>query len=128
MSFGTAYQYLGQAAGIVAATAAPTLPTDGFDTFSMRFVNIWLALSGGTSADIVVWLYRASPDGSIAQWVLYTDVPQTTYLTANGGGVMQLELRGAERIYIQFPNVTVGTTASYHMYGVNYAESAVGAV
>lgn len=107
---------LGSATGIIAATGAPSLATDGYATLGNRFVNVWVDMAGGTSCDVQVYLYRTT-----VGWILYTDVPTTTVLTANGGGLFQLEPRGAERIYVRLINfVGGGATAGIFVDGVTY--------
>lgn len=107
---------LGSATGIIGATGAPTLATDGYSTLSNRYVNVWVGLAGGTSCDVQIYVYQAT-----VGWLLYTDVPTTTVLTANGGGLFQLELRGASRVYARLTNfVGVGATAAIVVEGVTY--------
>jgi len=97
-------QKLGSVAGIAAVTAAPTLATDGFPTNGYRFINFWVKPALFTSVDVTVYLYRPATAPATG-WVLYTDVPLTTVLTANGGGFLQLEPRGAVRIALRINTV-----------------------
>ena len=105
---------LGSTTGIVAPTAAPTLPTDGYDLRDQRFAQLWIGVAGGTSAQVAVYLL--GPSG----WILYTDVPPTTFLTADGGGVLQIEPRGALRCYVRVLTLAGGETVAIHAQGVTY--------
>lgn len=102
-------QQIGLTSGIVLAQAAPTLATDGFETRGERFVNVNVAFTAGTSADVQIYLHNGSG------WVLYTDVPTTTVLSANGGGLFQLEVRGQPRIYVRVTNL-VGAGCSVNVF------------
>ena len=106
---------IGTAAGVATTTAAPSTATDGIDTKQHRFVNCWIKLVGGTSANFTVYLYR-----SAIGWIQYTDVPETTLTTANGGGVIQIEPRGADRVYVRCTSVTGPPTHSMAFYGSTY--------
>lgn len=97
-------QQLGYTTNIRSANGTPSGASAGYSTSFQRFINIWVGLAGGTSVDVSIWVYRTG-----IGWVLYADVPTTTVTTANGGGFFQLEMRGAERIYIQLANF-VGTS------------------
>lgn len=91
-----------------AANGSPGGANAGFDPQLSRFVNVWYKLAGGTSVTTRIWLYRDT-----IGWILYTDIPTTTMLTANGGGIIQVETRGAQRVYVELvtfvgpPTVTV---------------------
>lgn len=97
-------------------SSAPSAATDGFPTNNHRFVNVWLKLVEFTSADLTIYLYSSQN----TNWMLYTDVPQTTFTTANGGGVLQLETRGASRIYARVPSVSGNGTGSFSFEGLTY--------
>lgn len=112
---GPAPQELGVFTGIVAAMAAPTLATDGVATNGARFVNVWIGMTGGTSVVAQFYLYRTGQG-----WTYYGDVPATTLLTSNSGGLFQLELRGAERVYAQLITFTGPPTCSILYEGVTY--------
>ncbi len=114
MSIGRQLDILYTAMGIAAPTAAPTLATDGFETKGHRFVNLWVSAAGGTSVDVSVYLYNGFG------WVLYTDVPTTTMTTANGGGLLQLEVRGAQRVYLRHNSFNGGVTSGIKAEGVTY--------
>lgn len=115
MSIGRALDQLGSTLAIVAAQAAPTAATDGYYTKAHRFVNVNVALTAGTSVDVQVYLYNG------AGWVLYTDVPTTTVTAANGGGLLQLEIRGQPRIAVRCTNlVGVGCSVNVFVTGVTY--------
>ena len=129
MAFGTPPQYLGKTTGIIAGTSAPSTATDGFDALQMRFVNAWVRLTNGTSCDVSVYLYNSAPGALQGGWYLYTDVPTTTITTTNGGGVFQIETRGAQRVYVRLQSfVGANATADIILYGVNYAGSNVGSM
>lgn len=117
MAFGAKPTQIGKLTGINAATAAPTQTdaTAGFDTQSQRFVNIWYLLVGGTSVDTTVYLYRTG-----IGWILYTDVPQLTLSTSNAGGVIQIETRGAERVYVRLLNFVGPPTVDVILESVTY--------
>lgn len=115
MSIAKALDMIGSTQNLVAATAAPTLATDGYATKGHRFVNLWVSCSGGTSVDVSVYVYR-----QFMGWMLYTDVPTTTLLTANGGGLLQLELRGCERVYLRHNSFNGGVTSSIVAEAVTY--------
>lgn len=117
MAFGAKPTQIGSLTGINASTSAPTQndATAGFDTQSQRFVNVWYRLTGGTSADTTVYLYRTG-----IGWILYTDVPQLTLTTANFGGVVQVETRGAERIYVRLQNFVGPPTVDVILESVTY--------
>lgn len=115
MSIAKAVDFLGSTSGIVAATAAPTTATQGYETKGHRFVNLWVSCSAGTSVDVSVYIYRIG-----IGWLLYTDVPTTTMLTANGGGILQLELRGAQRVYLRHNSFNGGVTSGIVAEGITY--------
>ena len=98
-----------------AANGTPSGATAGSFTQAARFVNVWYDLTGGTSCTTRIWLFRHT-----VQWVLYTDIPTTTILTANGGGLLQIETRGAERVYVEIVAVTGPPTIAVYIDGVNY--------
>lgn len=108
-------QTLGTFSGINAAMPAPTVESDGVATFGSRFVNVWVGMAGGTSVVLQCWVYR-----TLQGWTYYGDVPATTLLTTNGGGIFQLELRGAERVYAQLITFTGPPTCSILYEGVTY--------
>jgi len=108
-------QQLGTITNITSANGAPAVAGDGFATGYQRFVNVWVGLTGGVSVDVLIWVYRTN-----AGWVNYVDVPQTTVLTANGGGFFQFELRGAERIYVQLLNLVALPSCKLIVEGVTY--------
>ena len=114
MSIAKQLDLIGSTQNIVAATAAPTLATDGFETKGHRFVNLWVSAAGGTSVDVSVYVYNGFG------WILYTDVPTTTMSTANGGGILQLELRGAQRVYLRHNSFNGGVTSGIKAEGVTY--------
>jgi hypothetical protein len=105
---------LGSATGIAAATAAPTVIADGFPTYNCRFVDLRIKITGGTSANFTVYLW----DDLAANWILYTDVPETTLLTANAGGVIQIEPRTADRVYVRCTSVSGGVSVSVYALGM----------
>lgn len=115
MSIARQLDFLGTTTGIAAATAAPTTATQGYETKGHRFVNLWISCAAGTSVDVQVYVYRP-----MMGWFLYTDVPTTTLLTANGGGLLQLELRGASRVYVRHTNFVGGLTSAVVAEGVTY--------
>lgn len=115
MSIGRQLDIIGSTQNIALATAAPTLATDGYATKGHRFINLWVSCSGGTSVDVSVYVYR-----QYMGWILYTDVPTTTMLTANGGGLLQLELRGAERVYLRHVSFNGGVTSGILAEAVTY--------
>lgn len=115
MSIAKQLDFLGQTSAIIAATGAPTLATQGYETKGHRYINLWVSCSGGTSVDVTVYIYRTG-----IGWLLYTDVPQTTLLTANGGGILQLELRGAQRVYVRHNSFNGGVTSGIVAEGVTY--------
>jgi len=107
---------LGSATGIAAANGTPSGATAGFATGGQRYINVWYSMSAGsTSVTTRIWLYR-----ELIGWVLYTDIPTTTILTANQGGVIQLESRGAQRIYIELITFTGSPTVGIYVDGVSY--------
>lgn len=108
-------QSLGFASNITLANGTPSGATAGFATNYQRFVNVWIGLTGGTSVDVSVWVWRTG-----VGWVFYSDVPTTTITTANGGGFFQLEMRGAERIYIQLANLVGPPTIRLLVEGITY--------
>lgn len=109
MALHSSLQQIGLTSGIAVAQSAPTLATDGFDTRGERFCNVNVVLTAGTSCDVQIYLYNG------ANWVLYTDVPTTTVLSANGGGLFQLEIRGQPRIFARITNL-VGAGASVNVF------------
>ena len=108
-------QLLGSSSGITSANGTPSGASAGFATSYQRFLNIWVGLTGGTSVDVQFWVWRTG-----IGWVLYVDVPQTTVTTANTGGFFQLEMRGAERIYVQLLNLVGPPTCQIFVEGVTY--------
>lgn len=115
MALASALDRIGATGNIQAAQAAPTLATDGYETKAHRFVNVSVHVTAGTSVDVQVYLYTGSG------WVLYTDVPTTTVLASNGGGVFQLETRGYPRIAVRVTNlVGAGCTANVIADAVTY--------
>lgn len=108
---------LGAVQTVNAATAAPTLGSQGWEANKLRFVNLYLHLTGaaGATATVVVWIYHP-----VAGWFLYTDVPATTLYLANNGGFFQLELRGVERVYVQVTALSVGASLAMRAEGVTY--------
>jgi len=115
MSIGRALDQLGATLNIQAAQAAPSTATDGYYSKGHRFVNVNVAVTVGTSVDVQVYLYNGQG------WVLYTDVPTTTVTAANGGGLLQLEIRGQPRIAVRVTNlVGAGATANVFLTGVTY--------
>ena len=112
---GPAPQELGVFTGIVAAMPAPTLDSQGVATNGARFVNVWIGMTGGTSVVFQVYLYRTGQG-----WTYYGDVPATTLLTAQGGSIFQLELRGAERVYAQLTTFVGPPTCTILYEGVTY--------
>jgi hypothetical protein len=90
--------------------------TDGFGTNNFRFINFWVELVGFTSIDVTVYVYH--PD---VGWVLYTDVPTTTLLTANGGGFIQVETRGVPRVAMKINAVVGAGTADIIAEGMTYS-------
>ena len=109
MALHSSLTQIGLTSGIAVAQAAPTLATDGFDTRGERFCNVNVALTAGTSCDVQIYLYNGSG------WVLYTDVPTTTVLASNGGGLFQLEVRGQPRIFARVTNL-VGAGCSVDVF------------
>ena len=98
------------------ANSTPSGATDGYATGGNRFLNIWYNMSAGsTSVTTRIWFYRQS-----VGWVLYTDVPTTTILTANGGGFLQLEARGVQRVYVELITFTGNPTVDVHIDGITY--------
>lgn len=121
MPYGPKVTLLGQAGPFIADNGSPigaaNPATIGFDTQMLRFVNVWVGLTGGTSFAVNIYVFNA--DASM--WYLYTDVPTTTVLTANGGGLFQLELRGVDRVYCRVSSPSgAGATAGIGFYGVTY--------
>lgn len=121
MSFGPKVTTLGSVGPLVADNGSPigvaNPDTIGFDTQQLRFINAWVGLSGGTSFDVLFYVYNSVPN----TWFLYTDVPQTTVLTVNGGGFFQLEMRGVSRIYCRVLSpVGAGVSAGILLQGVTY--------
>ena len=96
----------------------PTLDTDGFATYGARYVNLWCQSSGGASA---VWmlfpyLYRTG-----IGWVVYPDIPfSMTLYTVTNGSVFQIEVRGAERVYVRFANPANSPTGTILVEGFTY--------
>lgn len=115
MSIAKQLDLIGSTSGIIAATAAPTLATEGYETKGHRFVNLWVSCVGGTSVDVSVYVYR-----QFMGWMLYTDVPTTTLSTANGGGLLQLELRGVQRVYLRHNSFNGGVTSGILAEAVTY--------
>lgn len=108
-------QFLGSLASITAVNGTPSGASAGFATNYQRFVNLWVGLTGGTSVDVSVWVWRTG-----VGWIFYADVPPTTVTTANGGGFFQFEMRGAERVYFQFTNFVGPPTVALLVEGVTY--------
>lgn len=106
---------LGSVTGLAAANGTPSAATAGFATAGSRFINLWYNMSGGTSVTTRVWLYR-----ELVGWILYTDIPTTTLLTANGGGIIQVETRGAQRIYAEVITFVGPPTVGIYFDGVTY--------
>lgn len=115
MAFAPMIERLGATGNIQAAQGAPSAATDGYETKAHRFANVSVHVTVGTSVDVQVYLYTGQA------WVLYTDVPTTTVTSANGGGVLQLELRGYPRIAVRVTNlIGAGATANVFADGVTY--------
>lgn len=116
-AFGPEPTHLGSNTVIAAANGVPSGASAGFPTNALRFINTIMHLQGGTGATAVVavWVYHSS-----FGWFLYTDVPQTTLLLANNGGIFQLELRGLERVYVQVVSITAGATLTVRCEGITY--------
>lgn len=119
MAFGPKPTLLGTAGPFNADNGSPigasNPDTLGFDTQCLRFINAWVGLVGGTSFNVMFYVF----DGTA--WYLYTDVPTTTVLTANGGGFFQLEMRGITRVYVRvLTPVGAGVSAGIKVEGVSY--------
>lgn len=116
-AYGPEPTHLGSNTVIAAANGTPAGASAGFTTNSLRFINTIMHLQGGAGATAVVnvWVYHSS-----FGWFLYTDVPQTTLLLANNGGIFQLELRGLERVYVQVVSITAGATLTVRCEGITY--------
>ena len=110
-------QELGVFSGIVAAMPSPTLASDGVAVNGARFVNVWVGMTSARASTVVFqcWLYRTGQG-----WTFYSDVPATTLQSTNGGGLFQLELRGAERAYAQLTTFTGAPTCTILYEGVTY--------
>lgn len=107
-------QSLGSVTGIAAATLAPTLATQGFPTNQYRFVNLWVKITAFTSIDVSVYVYHATTG-----WHL--DIAATTLTTGTAGTFMQLETRGAQRVYLRVISVVGGPgTVDVDVEGVTY--------
>lgn len=98
-----------------AANGTPTLASQGQETQLARYVNVWYKLTGGTSVTTRIWLYR-----DVIGWILYTDIPTTTILTANGGGILQIETRGAQRVYVELITFVGPPTVNVRVDVVTY--------
>ena len=116
-AFGPEPTHLGANTVIAAANGVPSGAAAGFTTNALRFINLIMHLQGGAgaTASVNVWVYHSQ-----FGWFLYTDVPTTTLLLANNGGIFQLELRGLERVYLQVNSITAGATLTVRCEGVTY--------
>lgn len=115
MALGSKLDRIGATGNIQAAQNAPSAATDGYETKNHRFVNVSVHVTAGTSVDIQVYLYTGQA------WVLYTDVPTTTVVAANGGGIFQLETRGYPRVAVRVTNlIGAGCTANVFADAVTY--------
>lgn len=106
-------QPLGSVTGIAAATAAPTLVTEGFPTNDSRFINLWVKITGFGSISVATWVYH-----TITGWV--QDLPPTIIPGANLGQFMEFELRGPQRIYLQVTLVVGAGTVDVVAEGITY--------
>ena len=83
--------------------AAPSAATDGYATNGARYVNLWMQATGGRYL-LYTYLYRTG-----IGWVRYTELPFYMGVTSDTNGLLiELEVRGAERIYAR----RVGTAPS----------------
>jgi hypothetical protein len=94
--------------------AAPTSDTDGFALNGARYVNVWAQASDATSTNkyiLYVYVYRTG-----IGWVRYVEgvAPYLNVFVATNGLLLELELRGVERVYLRrvgntSPNVSTST-------------------
>ena len=108
---------LGSTTGIVAPTAAPTSPTDGYDLRDQQFAQLWIGVTGGvppSSADVGVWLL--GPLG----WLPVQGSGLVTVQGSEGGALLQVEPRGAARCYVQVLAIVGGATVDIAAQGVTY--------
>lgn len=110
------YGDLGATLNLSGTSSVPMFSSSGFYTYGNRFVDLRVKLTSGTSANFTVYLYNSQSN----DWILYTDVPETTLYTANGGGVFQIEPRTAQRVYLRYTSGSGSVTASIFAYGITY--------
>ena len=99
-------------------TAAPSSDTDGFACYGARYINAWCQTAGGAGAmwQTYIYLYRTG-----IGWVYYRDVPQQIALySSTNGGLIEFEVRGAERIYFRVFFVESAPTANVLLEGFTY--------
>lgn len=97
-------------------TGAPSLATDGFATNNHRFLNVWFALLG-FQLQVSVSLYKAG-----IGWALLRDGATTNIAIRNSaqGCMLQLEARGADRVFIGQNTALAPVSYSYTVDGVTY--------
>lgn len=97
--------------------------TDGFATNNHRFLNVWISLTGPateTCRMITFFLYNARH----GLWAAYRDAPSIQNLTVDNGGMfLQVETRGADRVFISLGSFTsTSDVATYTIEGVTYGD------
>lgn len=102
-----------------AQTVAPTTDTEGYATFGARYVNVWAQASGAIPKWFpYVFVYRTG-----IGWVRFQEQPKVlNALTATNGLLLEIEIRGAERIYVRRvgTGATNGATATVMIEGFSY--------
>ena len=80
---------------------APTADTDGYALNGARYVNVWAQASDASSANkyiLYVYVYRTG-----IGWVRYVEatIPYLNVFVTTNGQLLELELRGVERVYFR---------------------------
>lgn len=110
-------QELGRFTSSVSSPGIPTTDTDGYACYGARYANLWIQASDTIVARIYVYIYLYRTG---IGWIRYVDVPswEPAYVSTNGL-LMEIEIRGAERIAIRRLGST-GTVGTILIEGFTY--------
>lgn len=80
---------------------APTSDTDGYALNGARYVNVWAQASDAVTTNkytLYVYVYRTG-----IGWVRYVEgvIPYLNVFVTTNGQLLELELRGVERVYFR---------------------------
>jgi hypothetical protein len=111
-----------QGATSAAPASAPTLTTQGAQTFGHRYINISASISGGLGKTATLTCYVLRNPGFWA--ILKSFGSAGTGQDSISGTVAKydytIEARGAKRIYIAAESITIGSTVDVYAEGVTY--------